>query len=104
MDSNGGGDLTWKEFSNKILEYCFQYGVDLKEKDVLYIFNGLDLDGQKRLSMSELEFLEYWDLSLDLEEEQVFPKFRLMSTGDETKNTPKEDEDSDAEVNDSVPV
>jgi Ca2+-binding EF-hand superfamily protein len=107
MDANGGGDLTWKEFSNKIFEYCFQYGIDLKERDILYIFNGIDLDGQKRLSMSELQFLEDWDIALDLEEEQIFPKFNLLTaTGVDTQELEVNDEqdDSDAEVDDSKPL
>jgi hypothetical protein len=90
IDSNGGGDVTWKEFSAKLVEFADKFEIGLDSEDVLYMFNGLDLDGQKRLTIDELEFLEKWDLALDLEEEHVFPSFRLWSTGDETKEIVKQ--------------
>jgi hypothetical protein len=90
IDSNGGGDVTWKEFSAKLVEFADKFDIALDSDDVLYMFNGLDLDGQKRLTIDELEFLEKWDLALDLEEEHVFPSFRLWSTGDETKEMVKQ--------------
>merc|ERR1719247_2197756 len=90
IDSNGGGDVSWKEFSAKLVEFAEKFDIILSEEDVLYMFNGLDLDGQKRLTIDELEFLEKWDLALDLEEEHVFPVFRLWSTGDETKEMVKQ--------------
>jgi len=86
FDTSNGGDLSWKEFSSKLITYCTDYDVDLDVTEIQYLFNGLDLDVKKKLTPDELEFLDDWDLALDLEEEQVFPHFRLWSTGDVTKN------------------
>ena len=29
MDASGGGDLSWKEFSRKLVDYCTEYDIEL---------------------------------------------------------------------------
>ena len=37
---------------------------------------GLDVDGQRRIALDELLFLERWNMDMDIEEEHVFPDFK----------------------------
>jgi hypothetical protein len=85
IDVNEGGDVTWKEFTTTFAQFSEKFDIGLDDDDLEYLFNGLDLDGKKRITLDELDFLEKWDLALDLEEEQVFPRFRLFTTGHENK-------------------
>jgi Ca2+-binding EF-hand superfamily protein len=81
IDKNRGGDISWKEFSGRVLGYCAQYSIDLSEDEVRYLFSGLDLSGEYKITLDEVKFLEDWDLTVDMEEIKVFPNFRLMCRG-----------------------
>merc|ERR1712100_876456 len=68
---NRGGDISWKEFSGRVLGYYAQYNIHLSEEEVRYLFNGLDLTGEMKITLDEVQFLQDWDLTVDLEQVKV---------------------------------
>merc|ERR1719240_1097059 len=81
IDKNRGGDISWKEFSSRVLGYCTQYKINLSEEEVRYLFSGLDISGEMRITLDEVKFLQDWDLTVDMESIKVFPNFRLLCKG-----------------------
>ena len=41
----------------------------------------MDLTGEYKITLDEVLFLEDWDISVDMEEMQIFPNFRLWCKG-----------------------
>lgn len=80
LDDSKSGDLTWREFHSAFTRLASVDGVDLTLSELEMLFQGLDIDGQRRIALDELIFLEEWDLELDLEEEQDFLTFKVHSS------------------------
>jgi hypothetical protein len=77
VDESKSGDLSWKEFQRAFTMY--QDGITAPVVQLQMLFEGLDMDGQRRIALDELAFLEDWNIELDMEEEQVFPQFGVQS-------------------------
>lgn len=109
IDKNRGGDISWKEFSGRVLGYCAQYNIALSEEEVRYLFSGLDITGEYRITLDEVMFLQDWNLTVDMEEVKVFPNFRLLCKGPDKFYRPvvtpvePDEEETGAELQDGTP-
>jgi Ca2+-binding EF-hand superfamily protein len=94
VDESKSGDLSWKEFQRAITS-----AINIDVTRLQMLFEGLDMDGQRRIALDELAFLEDWKIELDMEEEQVFPHFGVQSddqseSGSEAPRARAEDADT----------
>jgi len=88
VDESKSGDLSWKEFQRAFQNFS---ELTFEVSQLQMLFEGLDIDGQRRIALDELQFLEDWNIELDMEEEQVFPHFGVQS------------EEKDDDLSDSSP-